>query len=137
MIYFFNEDVEMPIIDIEQKKHWLSQVIYKNEKQEGNINFIFCSDTYLLDINKKYLNHDYYTDVITFDYCESTIISGDIFISTDRIKENAETFDVSFDKELSRVLVHGVLHLLGYNDKKLEEKKAMTFWEDKYLKDLE
>lgn len=137
MIYFFNEDVEMPIIDIEQKKHWLSQVIYKNERQEGNINFIFCSDTYLLDINKKYLNHDYYTDVITFDYCESTIISGDIFISTDRIKENAETFDVSFDKELSRVLVHGVLHLLGYNDKKLEEKKAMTFWEDKYLKDLE
>lgn len=137
MIYFFNEDIEMPIIDIEQKTHWLSQVIYKNNKQEGNINFIFCTDTYLLEVNKKYLNHDYYTDVITFDYSEKTMISGDIFISIDRISENSETFNVSFDKELSRVLVHGILHLLGYNDKSIEEKKAMTFWEDKYLKDLE
>lgn len=137
MIYFFSEDVEMPTINIDQKAHWLSQVIYKNDRKEGNINFIFCSDTYLLEINKKYLNHDYYTDVITFDYCENAIVSGDIFISIDRISENSKTFNVSFDKELSRVLVHGVLHLLGYNDKKAEEKKTMTFLENKYLKDIE
>ncbi len=132
MISFFNEDVDMPNIS-EQKEKWLSFVIDDNKKNEGELNFIFCSDAYLLDINQKYLQHDYYTDIITFDYCENDIISGDIFISTERVAENAEKFNVSFDSELSRILVHGVLHLLGQHDKAPDDKKEMTRLEDKYL----
>lgn len=133
MIYFFNEDVEMPNIDIQKKKEWLIFAITQNKKKEGNINFIFCSDTYLLNINNQYLKHDFYTDILTFDYCENDIVSGDIFISTDRVKENAKEFNISFDMELSRILIHGILHLLGKKDKTIEEKLKMTALENKYL----
>jgi len=95
--------------------------------------FIFCSDSYLLKINQEFLKHDFYTDVITFDYSSGDIISGDIFISIDRIKYNAKQFKVSFDYELLRIVIHGVLHLLGYNDKQNQDKILMTSKEDEYL----
>ncbi len=111
----------------------LDFLIENENKKEGEINFIFCSDNYLLDMNKTYLKHDYFTDVITFDYCENEILSGDIFISIDRIKENAKLYNVSFNQELHRVMIHGLLHLVGYNDKTDEEQKEMTDKENEYL----
>lgn len=100
---------------------------------EGDVVLIFCSDSYLLETNKKHLNHDYYTDIITFSYQSNLVISGDLFISIDRIKENAQKFDCSFEKELERVVYHGVLHLCGYNDKSSEELRQMRSKEDFYL----
>ncbi|WP_245994948.1 rRNA maturation RNase YbeY [Mangrovibacterium diazotrophicum] len=114
-------------------KTWISSVIASENKKIGSINFIFCSDEYLLQVNKQYLDHDYFTDIITFDYVEGKLISGDIFVSVDRVSENADKFQVSFDEELRRILVHGVLHLLGYPDKEPEQKKVMTQKEDHYL----
>lgn len=111
----------------------INDLIKSEQKNKGEITFIFCSDKYLLEINKEYLQHDYYTDVITFDYSENNIISGDIFISIDRVKENADTYKVSFENELYRVMLHGVLHLVGYNDKTKEEQKIMRQKEDEYL----
>ena len=99
----------------------------------SEIAFVFCSDDYLLDINQRFLAHDYYTDVITFDYSIESSISGDVFVSIDRVAENAAQVGVSFENELHRVLVHGVLHLLGYKDKTSEEKAVMTDKEDFYL----
>ena len=99
------------------------------------INYIFCSDEYLLEVNKEYLNHDYYTDIITFNNSDdnSVIVESDIFISIDRVKDHASERSISFDKELCRVLIHGVLHLAGFNDKSSEEQLVMTQMEDKYL----
>jgi len=111
----------------------IDNLILKENKTEGELSFIFCSDDYLLDMNKKYLNHNFYTDVITFDYCENDIVSGDVFISVDRIKENAQTYKTSFEKELQRVMIHGVLHLVGYKDKTEEEQKQMREKESQYL----
>jgi len=112
----------------------IENLIQNENKTKGDLSFIFCSDDYLLDINKKYLNHDFYTDVITFDYSENNILSGDVFISIDRVKENAGTFNVPFEEELQRVMIHGVLHLAGYKDKTDKEKKQMTDKENFYLK---
>ncbi len=108
-------------------------LILKEQKIKGDITFVFCSDDYLLKLNKDYLQHDYFTDIITFDYCEKNIISGDIFISIDRIKENARQYNVTFENELQRVMIHGVLHLVGYKDKSEEEKKIMREKENFYL----
>ncbi len=129
--YFF-EDTES--FDIKKEVvAKINDLIKSEKKNKGEISFIFCSDKYLLEINKEYLQHDYYTDVITFDYSENNIISGDIFISIDRVKENADTYKVSFENELYRVMLHGVLHLVGYNDKTKEEQKIMRQKEDEYL----
>ncbi len=111
----------------------IENLISNENKTDGELSFIFCSDDYLLDMNKKYLNHDFYTDVITFDYCENDIVSGDVFISVDRIKENAQTYKSSFEKELQRVMIHGVLHLVGYKDKTDTEQKQMRERENFYL----
>jgi rRNA maturation RNase YbeY len=100
---------------------------------EGEIVLIFCSDAYLLEINKKHLNHDYFTDIITFSYVNDEVISGDLFISLDRVKENAANLSCSFERELERVVYHGVLHLCGYNDKNPLEKAQMRLKEDFYL----
>ncbi len=108
-------------------------LISNENKIDGELSFIFCSDNYLLGINKNYLKHDFYTDVITFDYCENDIISGDIFISIERIKENAKTFNTTFENELYRVMIHGILHLVGYNDKTDKEQKQMREKENFYL----
>jgi probable rRNA maturation factor len=102
-------------------------------KEVGDINYVFCNDEFLLEINRSYLDHDYYTDVITFDYSEGSCLSGDVFVSIDRVMENAGDFNVSFLSELSRVIVHGVLHLAGYKDKHKDDEQLMRSKEDYYL----
>lgn len=136
-INFFAEDVPLPKLKKRILINWIKSVITSEEKKFGEISFIFCSDNYLLDVNKKYLNHDYYTDIITFDYVEDRIINGDIFISIDRVKENSITYNTSFQNEIHRILIHGVLHLLGYKDKLKRDKHLMTSKEDLYLNTLE
>jgi rRNA maturation RNase YbeY len=111
----------------------LSNVVKTELKELGDISIIFVSDQYLLEMNQKYLSHDYFTDIITFDYCEHNIISGDLFISVDRVKENADSFNVDELTEIHRVMIHGVLHLCGYKDKTEEEEKNMRLLENKYL----
>jgi rRNA maturation RNase YbeY len=137
MFYFFNENVPFPFKG--KKMHAKKQIlklIETENKQAGEVCFIFCTDTFLLDMNKKHLNHDYYTDIITFDYTVDNIVSGDIFISIERIDENARKFGVTFNHELSRVMYHGVLHLCGYKDKSEDDKQTMTEKEELYLKTL-
>lgn len=99
----------------------------------GDVNVIFCSDRYILDINMKYLQHDYFTDIITFDYCEGKVLSGDLFISIDSVRENSEYYGTGFEDELNRVLVHGILHLVGYDDHKDEDIAVMRSKENYYL----
>lgn len=132
-IKYFNEDVPLPKIKKRRTSNWIKETILLEEKIVGDVSFIFCSDNYLLEVNKKYLTHDYYTDIITFDYVEGELISGDIFISTDRVKENAKEFSTTTENELNRILIHGILHLLGYKDKIKKDKELMTFKEDYYL----
>ncbi len=108
-------------------------MIRLNNYQTGHLSFVFCTDDYLLEVNKKFLNHDYYTDIITFDYNESNRVSGDFIISLDRVKENALTHQCTFQLELFRVIIHGVLHLLGFSDKTKIQKKKMRDLEDLYL----
>lgn len=132
-IQFFNESTGMPEINQAKAAAWLEETANSENKETGDCNIIFCSDDYLLDINKQYLDHHNYTDIVTFDYSEDNTIAGDLFISTDRIAENAKSFDVPFDQELHRVMVHGILHLCGYGDATDEEKKLMRSKEDNYL----
>ncbi len=108
-------------------------VIESEIKKPGDISVIFCSDRYILDVNIKYLQHDYFTDIITFDYCEGNRISGDMFISIDSVKENAVHYGVDFENELDRVMVHGVLHLLGYDDHTPEDISVMREKENYYI----
>jgi len=121
------------ITEINQNKKWLNQVISNEAKEEGDITYIFCNDDYLLEKNIRFLNHNTLTDVITFDYCEGNSVSGDIFISIERVKENSEVFKVDFLTELNRVMVHGLLHLLGYKDKTERESNLMRKKENYYL----
>ena len=121
------------IIEIIHQKKWLNQVISNEDKLLGDITYIFCNDDYLLKKNIQFLNHNTLTDVITFDYCKGNSVSGDIFISIERVKENSENFKVDFLSELNRVLVHGLLHLLGYKDKTESEANLMRKKENYYL----
>ena len=120
-------------LKINQFNSSITSILISEKKTEGDIVLIFCSDDYLLEINKKHLNHDYYTDIITFDYCVENIVSGDLYISVDRIKENAKTFEDTFINELTRVVIHGLLHLCGHNDKTEADQKNMRNLENKYL----
>ena len=113
---------------------WISKVIVSENKSEGEINFIFCDDDYLLEINKQHLNHDTLTDVISFDYSLGNELSGDVFISIERVQDNAKDFKVSFTEELNRVMIHGILHYCGYKDKTEEDKRLMRNKEDEKLK---
>ena len=122
----------MPNLNFDEVKKWIDKLIVQYKKKTGDINYIFCSDNYLLEINKQYLNHDFYTDIVTFDYCEGEMISGDIFISLDRVAENAKLYD-SQKTELYRVMIHGVLHLIGLEDHSDEEKNLMRKAEDEAL----
>lgn len=135
MIEIYFED-SSPISNLNSDLYelWLSKVANIEQKKLGDITLIFCSDEYLLNINQFYLQHDYYTDIITFDYSEDEFISGDLYISVDRVAENAEINNVSFSNELNRVVVHGVLHLCGYKDKSEEEEIVMRKKEDDALK---
>ena len=112
---------------------WITDLILKEGLKEGDINYIFCNDDYLLEKNVKYLNHNELTDIITFDYSIGKLLSGDIFISIERVKDNAISYNVEVKDELQRVMVHGVLHLCGYKDKSKEEKSLMRDKEDYYL----
>jgi len=111
----------------------IKNIVLEENKNIGHVSFIFCDDNYLLEKNKEFLNHDFFTDVISFDYSEKNTVSGDILISIDRVKENAKLFNVDFLSELHRVMIHGLLHLLKYNDKTKEEKRIMTQKENYYL----
>ena len=136
-IQFFFEDIRPLKIKKKHIKKQVKSLILSELYNTGDISFIFCSDEYLLQVNKQYLKHDYFTDIITFNYVENSVISGDIFISLDRVKENAETFHTKFVIELYRVVFHGVLHLIGYNDKTEAEQKKMRQKEDFYLSEVD
>ena len=150
MISFNNEDITFTLKKRTKLKSWIISTIEKKKKKTGDISFVFCSDAFLLEMNKEYLNHDTYTDIITFDYSGESSetsksplpplqrgnISGDIFISIDRVKENADKFSKSFEDELHRVIIHGVLHLLGYKDKSKIAKTEMRKQENRCLKAL-
>lgn len=137
MIDFYNEDIEMPALDLSSVKEWINTIVDRNDKLTGDVSFIFCSDAYLLKINQEYLNHNYFTDIITFNYNEGSKISGDIFISLDTVKANAIEYDVTFDNELYRVIIHGILHLIGFNDKTDDEQALMTSKENEALNILD
>jgi rRNA maturation RNase YbeY len=133
-ITFYNEDIEMPNVDLTKINIWLFSLIEKTEFELESLNYIFCTDEYLLEVNKEYLDHDYYTDIITFDNAdEEGVIESDIFVSLERVAENAKEMNIEFDKELLRVLAHGLLHLLGYKDKTEEEAKIMRTKEEEYM----
>ncbi len=119
--------------EAEKVRRWVAEVILRRGKMVGNINYLFCDDEYLLGVNQQYLNHDTYTDIITFDYVAGGLISGDIMISTERVGENAEKFGVPFEQELHRVIIHGVLHLLGQGDKTEPEALEMRHLEEEAL----
>ncbi len=137
MIRYFNENIAFKLAQKLEIKKWLSDVAKQEGMAVGDINYIFCDDEHLLGINKEYLAHDYYTDIITFDNSEEdTKIEGDIYVSIDRIKDNAKDLNVSFDRELKRVLAHGVLHLCGYKDKTKQDEQQMRGKEEYYLKQI-
>lgn len=132
-IHFHGEDVSLRLRKVKSIREWLRQAILSEGLQPGIIQYVWCSDAFLLRINQEYLQHDDLTDIITFDYGEDVTVSGDIFISIERVKENAATFKTSFTNELHRVMIHGVLHLCGYKDKSAAEQREMTEKEDYYL----
>lgn len=132
-VQFYFEDVNPVKFNQEYLSNLVKKLVTSELKELGDISVIFCSDEYLLKMNEQYLDHDYYTDIITFDYVENSLISGDLFISIDRVKENGAKFGDSFIKEMYRVVFHGVLHLVGYKDKSSEEKTEMRGKEDFYL----
>lgn len=130
----FNYETEFKLDNETNTSLWISKVILSENKSEGDINYIFCDDNYLVNLNEQYLNHDTLTDIISFDYSIGNEIHGDIFISIERVLENALDYKVTFEQELQRVLVHGVLHYCGYKDKSEEEATLMRSKEDEKIK---
>jgi probable rRNA maturation factor len=133
MIDFHFIDVEVPNFDSELFVFGIGHLIHSEKRICGDVNVVFCTDDYLLEMNKLHLDHDYYTDIITFDYCYDNVVSGDLFISVDRVKDNARGHNVSLMNELCRVCAHGVLHLCGYGDKGDDEALVMREKEDLYI----
>ena len=133
MISYFFEDTDFIFKGKALNNKWLRIVAESEIRRLGQISIIFCSDNYILDINQRYLQHDYFTDIITFDYCEDDRLSGDLFISVDSVRENAIEYGTSFNDELNRVMVHGILHLIGYDDHNDEDIKQMHSKENYYL----
>ena len=133
MISYHQEGVKFNFKDRVFNNSWLRLVAGSESFKIGDLSIIFCSDNYILDVNMKYLQHDYFTDIITFDYCEGRTLSGDLFISIDSVRENAALYGATFENELDRVMVHGLLHLMGYDDHSEEEQKTMRSKEDYYL----
>ncbi|MBR1766109.1 MAG: rRNA maturation RNase YbeY [Bacteroidales bacterium] len=139
-IRFSSQNRNFELCEVEKTKKWLSEVIFRRGKKVGNVSYLFCDDEYMIEVNRQYLNHDTYTDIITFDYVVADFISGDIFISIDRVGENAQQFAVAFEEELRRVIVHGVLHLLGQGDKtdheaaemRRQEEEALALWNEMF-----
>jgi rRNA maturation RNase YbeY len=133
MVSYFKEDTSFAFKEKRLTSRWLKFVAQAEAKKLGDIGIIFCSDNYILDVNIKYLQHDYYTDIITFDYCEGDTLSGDLFISVDSVRENASFYGTEFPVELNRVIVHGLLHLIGYDDHTEEDIAVMRAKENYYL----
>lgn len=133
MISFQCEGVNLPKIDVAALCRWISEVASSYNRKVGNIVYMFCGDDYILKTNREFLNHDYYTDIITFDYSNGNKIEGDILISVDTVKSNAEKYKIPFDQELKRVIIHGILHLCGIKDKTPEEREEMEKAENKAL----
>ncbi len=134
MISYNAEGVKMPAIKRRQNSAWVKAVAASYGKKVGEIAYIFVDDKKILNVNQQYLQHDYYTDIITFDYSDNDTISGDIFISLDTVRSNAEQIGTTYEQELSRVIIHGILHLCGINDKGPGEREMMEVAEDKALK---
>lgn len=132
-ISYQTDGIKMPAIKKRETNAWIKSVASSYEKKVGEIAYIFCSDEKILEVNKEYLQHDYYTDIITFDYCEDNVISGDIFISLDTVKSNSEQFKTGYNEELHRTIIHGILHLCGINDKGEGEREIMEAAENKAL----
>ena len=133
MISYFFEDTDFIFKGKTLNNKWLRLVAESEIRKIGNLSIIFCSDNYILDVNQKYLQHDYFTDIITFDYCEGDRLSGDLFISVDSVRENSLEYGTEFSDELHRVIVHGILHLIGYDDHSDEDIKEMRAKENYYL----
>ncbi len=133
MISYQTDGVKMPAIKKRENNAWVKAVAASYGKKVGEIAYIFCNDEKILEVNREYLQHDYYTDIITFDYCEGDIISGDLFISLDTVRTNAELVGATYDDELHRVIIHGILHLCGIDDKGPGEREIMEAAENKAL----
>jgi rRNA maturation RNase YbeY len=133
MVSYFTQDTSFRFKEKRITSRWLKAVAESEGKKLGDISVIFCSDNYLLEVNKKYLKHDYYTDIITFDYCEGSKLSGDLFISVDSVRANAAFYETEFHVELRRVIVHGLLHLMGYDDHSDEDITQMRAKENACL----
>ena len=133
MVSYFTEDISFPFKEKRLTSRWLKFVAESEAKRLGDVAVIFCSDNYILDVNIKYLQHDYYTDIITFDYCEGNRLSGDLFISVDSVRENASFYGTEFADELNRVIVHGLLHLIGYDDGDAWHQQRMRAAENRAL----
>lgn len=133
-IFFFTEEIDFELPNQQTHSSWIDQAIQQEAYHLEGLNYIFCSDDYLLGVNQEYLNHDYYTDIITFDNSqEETTVEGDLFISIDRVRDNASQMGKDFNEELRRVMIHGVLHLMGYKDKTEAEERTMREKENAYL----
>lgn len=133
MVTYHFEDTDFIFKGKVRNNSWLRLVAESEIRRLGDISIIFCSDNYILDMNQKYLRHDYFTDIITFDYCQGDVLSGDLFISVDSVRENAKNFGQEFQQELARVMVHGILHLIGYDDHTKAQQNQMRAKEDYYL----
>ncbi|MGQ1947367.1 rRNA maturation RNase YbeY [Geofilum sp. OHC36d9] len=133
----FNEDVDLPSLQVNILEDWFNEATSSNGLKLGDISVIFCSDSYLLNINQKYLNHDYYTDIITFNYSRRNVLSGDLFISLEMVVNNAAKFSIPFDEELHRVMIHGLLHLIGFDDHTEDDIAEMRFQENYWLSKIE
>ena len=133
MILYYCEDIDFQFRNKTRTNRWLRLVAESEIKRIGDISIIFCSDNYILDVNQKYLQHDYFTDIITFDYCEGDRLSGDLFISVDSVRENSIEYGTDFADELNRVIVHGLLHLIGYDDHTEADVAVMRKKENYYL----
>jgi probable rRNA maturation factor len=129
----YNYETDFELDNEDEFSSWVERVIQSEEKCLGELSYIFCDDHYLLEINQNYLNHDSLTDIISFDYSEGDLISGDVFISIERVQENARDFNLTFVEELKRVMIHGVLHYCGYKDKSNEEETLMRAKEDEKI----
>ena len=133
MIHFSSENIDLPALNYPQVERWIRAVAAQYNFSVGELNYIFCDDEKILEVNREYLQHDYYTDIITFDYCEDDVISGDLFISLDTVRSNSELVGATYKQELHRVIIHGILHLCGINDKGEGEREIMEACENKAL----
>ncbi len=141
MIEVLSQNVEMPVLDWEKVEQWIVEVAQRLERRVGALTYIFCDDERILEVNRQFLNHDYYTDIITFDNTTGRLIRGDMFISLDTVATNAESVEATYDEELMRVIIHGVLHLCGINDKgpgereimEAHENEALMLWREAYV----